>query len=212
MTAERYDAFVSYGHGDADSELSAEDFDRVWAVNARGVFLGLRAVLRVMKPQRSGSIVNTASMVAIRGAATFSPYVASKHAVARLTRCAALEGAPFEIRVNTVAPGHIDTRAARALTAQIDPSDPEGVFQRIAAQVPPCPAGPTSSTARSTPDCSPCLADGLRPARSPHRESRAARVPSGRRHRRSGPSRRPARRPWRRPVRQQQTAVCRSRP
>ena len=118
------------------TELSADDFDRVWAVNARGVFLGLRAVLRVMKPQGSGAIVNTASMAGIRGSATFSPYVASKHAVVGLTRCAALEGAPFGVRVNAVAPGHIDTRMARALTAQIDPADPDAVYQRIAGSVP----------------------------------------------------------------------------
>lgn len=118
------------------TELSVEDFDRVWAVNARGVFLGLRAVLRVMKAQRSGAIVNTASMAAIRGAATFSPYVASKHAVAGLTRCAALEGAPYGIRVNALAPGHIDTRMARDLTAQIDPDDPQGVFEKVSAEIP----------------------------------------------------------------------------
>jgi 3alpha(or 20beta)-hydroxysteroid dehydrogenase len=118
------------------TELSVDDFDKVWAVNARGVFMGLRAVLKVMKPQKSGAIVNTASMAAIRGAATFSPYVASKHAVAGLTRCAALEGAPFGIRVNAVAPGHIDTRMARALTAQINPDDPDGVYQRVSESIP----------------------------------------------------------------------------
>jgi 3alpha(or 20beta)-hydroxysteroid dehydrogenase len=118
------------------TELSVADFDQVMAVNARGVFMGLRAVLKVMKDQASGAIVNTASMAAIRGSATFSPYVAAKHAVAGLTRCAALEGAPFGVRVNGVAPGHIDTRMARDLTAQIDPDDPEGVFERVSAQVP----------------------------------------------------------------------------
>src|SRR5580658_856745 len=118
------------------TELSVADFDRVWAVNGRGVFMGLRAVLSVMKGQRSGVIVNTASMAAIKGAATFSPYIASKHAVLGLTKSAALEGAPFGIRVNCVAPGHIDTRMARALTAQIDPSDPEGVFRAVSETVP----------------------------------------------------------------------------
>lgn len=118
------------------TELSPADFDQVWAVNARGVFLGLRAVLAVMKRQSGGAIVNTASMAGIRGAATFSPYVASKHAVVGLTRCAALEGAPYGIRVNAVAPGHIDTRMARALTEQIDPADPERIFQQTAARVP----------------------------------------------------------------------------
>jgi 3alpha(or 20beta)-hydroxysteroid dehydrogenase len=118
------------------TELSVEDFDRVWAVNARGVFMGLRSVLKVMKPQGSGSIVNTASMAAIKGAATFSPYIASKHAVLGLTKSAALEAAPYGIRVNCVAPGHIDTRMARDLTAQINPSDPEGVFRVVSESVP----------------------------------------------------------------------------
>ena len=118
------------------TELSVADFDRVWAVNGRGVFMGLRAVLAVMKSQRSGVIVNTASMAAIKGAATFSPYIASKHAVLGLTKSAALEGAPFGIRVNCVAPGHIDTRMARDLTAQIDPSDPEGAFRAVSSTVP----------------------------------------------------------------------------
>jgi 3alpha(or 20beta)-hydroxysteroid dehydrogenase len=118
------------------TELSVADFDRVWAVNGRGVFMGLRSVLAVMKGQRSGVIVNTASMAAIKGAATFSPYIASKHAVLGLTKSAALEGAPFGIRVNCVAPGHIDTRMARDLTAQIDPSDPDGVFASVSSSVP----------------------------------------------------------------------------
>jgi NAD(P)-dependent dehydrogenase (short-subunit alcohol dehydrogenase family) len=119
------------------TELAVADFDRVMAVNARGVFLGLRAVLRVMKSQDGGgAIVNTASMAGIRGGATFAPYVASKHAVVGLTRCAALEGAPFGIRVNALAPGHIDTRMARDLTAQINPDDPVGVFERVSKSVP----------------------------------------------------------------------------
>jgi 3alpha(or 20beta)-hydroxysteroid dehydrogenase len=118
------------------TELTVADFDAVMAVNARGVFMGLREVLREMKRTGGGAIVNTASMAGIRGAATFSPYVAAKHAVIGLTRCAALEGAPYGIRVNAVAPGHIDTRMARALTEQQNPADPQEVYDRTAARVP----------------------------------------------------------------------------
>jgi 3alpha(or 20beta)-hydroxysteroid dehydrogenase len=132
------------------TELSVDDFDRVLAVNCRGVFLGLRAVLRVMKEQGSGAIVNTASMAGIRGSATFAPYVASKHAVVGLTRCAALEGAPFGIRVNAVAPGHIDTRMGRDLTVQINPADPESVYRQTAARV---PLGKRYGTAQEVAGC-----------------------------------------------------------
>jgi 3alpha(or 20beta)-hydroxysteroid dehydrogenase len=100
------------------TEMDVADFDRVMAVNARGAFLGLREALRIMKPRGSG------------------PYVASKHAVIGLTKCAALEGAPFGVRVNAVAPGDIDTRMARDLTRQINPDDPESVARDIAARIP----------------------------------------------------------------------------
>src|SRR5262249_58069494 len=100
------------------TELSVEDFDRVWAVNGRGVFMGLRSVLKVMKPQESGAIVNTASMAAIKGAPTFSPYIASSHAVLGLTKSAAVEGEPIGIRVNCVASVHIDNRMVLDLAEQ----------------------------------------------------------------------------------------------
>lgn len=118
------------------TEMTDEDFDSVIAVNVRGVFLGLREVLRVMKAKGSGAVVNTASMAAVRGAPTFAPYVTSKHAVMGLTRCAALEGAPHGIRVNAVAPGYIDTRMLRDLAAQTDPDDPAGALGGFGAAVP----------------------------------------------------------------------------
>jgi NAD(P)-dependent dehydrogenase (short-subunit alcohol dehydrogenase family) len=62
-----------------------------------------------MMIQRSGSIINLSSTMGSRGAAGASLYVASKHAVEGLTKSAALEGAPFGIRVNAVAPGPVET-------------------------------------------------------------------------------------------------------
>lgn len=119
------------------TEVTTSDFERVMAVNARGVFLGLREVLRVLIAQGDGgAIVNTASMAGIRGAANFAPYVASKHAVVGLTRSAALQAAAHGIRVNAVAPGHIDTRMARSLSEQASPQDPERAMRARAAAIP----------------------------------------------------------------------------
>jgi 3alpha(or 20beta)-hydroxysteroid dehydrogenase len=118
-------------------ELEVADFDRVMAVNARGVFMGLRAVLKVMKAQGTGgAIVNTSSQAGIKGGGRFSPYVASKHAVIGLSRSAALEGGAYGVRVNAVAPGFIDTRMLWDLSTQINEADPDGVYTRMASQVP----------------------------------------------------------------------------
>jgi NAD(P)-dependent dehydrogenase (short-subunit alcohol dehydrogenase family) len=118
-------------------DLDVADFDRVMAVNARGVFLGLRAVMRQMREQGTGgAIVNTASMAGLRGGTLFGPYVASKHAVIGLTRTAALEGGPLGIRVNAVAPGFIDTRMQQSLLRQRWPDDPEAAMATRSATIP----------------------------------------------------------------------------
>src|SRR5690554_5114183 len=69
-------------------EQSTEHFDRVIAVNLRGVFLGLKYVLPHLLKQKSGSIVNMSSVAGLDGFANLSPYVASKHAVVGLTKSA----------------------------------------------------------------------------------------------------------------------------
>ena len=90
-------------------------FDRVMAVNVRGVWLGLKYVMPVMRDRGGGSIVITSSTAGIGGSASMSAYVASKHAVIGLMRSAALEGAGLGIRVNTVNPAPIETRMMRSL-------------------------------------------------------------------------------------------------
>ena len=90
-------------------------FDRVMAVNVRGVWLGIKYVVPVMQRRGGGSIVITSSTAGIGGTADMSAYTTSKHAVIGLMRTAAIEGAPSGIRVNTVNPAPIETRMMRSI-------------------------------------------------------------------------------------------------
>ncbi len=92
-----------------------EVFDQVMAVNVRGVWLGLKYVIPVMRQRGGGSIVITSSVAGIRGTSGMSAYNTSKHAVIGLMRTAALECAAHGIRVNTVNPAPIETRMMRSL-------------------------------------------------------------------------------------------------
>jgi NAD(P)-dependent dehydrogenase (short-subunit alcohol dehydrogenase family) len=96
-------------------EYDEAEFDKVIAVNLKGIFLGLRHVLPVMLRQGSGAIVNTGSIASERGLAGACAYNASKHAVIGLTRTAASEVGPQGIRVNAVMPGVIDTPLLEAM-------------------------------------------------------------------------------------------------
>ena len=110
-------------------EYDLETFDRVIAVNLRGVFLGLKYAMPALRARGGGSIVVTSSIAGLRGRARMPAYVASKHAVVGLMRTAALEGARDGVRVNTVHPSPVDTRMMRSLETQLAPDDPEG-FRR----------------------------------------------------------------------------------
>jgi NAD(P)-dependent dehydrogenase (short-subunit alcohol dehydrogenase family) len=110
-----------------------DDFDRVFAVNVRGVFLGLRAVIPAMLRRGGGAIVNTSSQAGLRGVANLSAYSASKHAVIGLSRAAALETARDNIRVNCVCPGPTATRMMEAIegTVRAAGGDPSRFVDRI---------------------------------------------------------------------------------
>jgi NAD(P)-dependent dehydrogenase (short-subunit alcohol dehydrogenase family) len=90
-------------------EYPVEDFDRVLAVNLRGIFLGMKHELPLMKRTGPGAIANMASVAAITGPGGMIGYAASKHGVHGLTRVAAIENAAASIRVNSLAPGWTET-------------------------------------------------------------------------------------------------------
>jgi NAD(P)-dependent dehydrogenase (short-subunit alcohol dehydrogenase family) len=94
-----------------------EDFDRVMAVNIRGVFLGMKYVLPRMRD--GGSVVNMSSALGVVGGAGIVAYVASKHAIIGMTKTAALEQGARGIRVNACAPGPIAGRMTFRLADEV---------------------------------------------------------------------------------------------
>ena len=98
-------------------EMTEEDWDRVMNVNLKGVFLSSRAVMGVMKKQRSGRIVNMGSVAGkVGGIATGANYSVSKAGVICFTKALARELAPYGVTVNAVAPGVIETDMTRGIT------------------------------------------------------------------------------------------------
>jgi NAD(P)-dependent dehydrogenase (short-subunit alcohol dehydrogenase family) len=143
MAIERYggvDAFLANagieGVVKPITDYDIHVFDKVLAVNVRGVWLGLKSVIPALKARGGGSIVITSSTAGVTGSPGLSAYVTSKHAVIGMMRSAALECAPFNIRVNTVNPSPVETRMMRSLEEGLAPGGAEFAKEMIRKQIP----------------------------------------------------------------------------
>ena len=123
-------------------EQSVEDFDKLMAINVRGLFLCMKYEIQQMLTQGVGVVVNNSSMGGLIAFPGMSPYIASKHAVMGLTRSAALDYAKQGIRINAVNPGIIATDMMDRLAdgnpeqmASIVPMGRLGQAEEIAATV-----------------------------------------------------------------------------
>ncbi len=112
--------------------------DRVLDINVKGVWKGMRAIAPVIAEGGGGSIVNLSSVAGLSGSSNLSIYSASKHAVIGLTKSAALEFAPMQIRVNAICPSPIQTRMMRSLEdgLKTDGVDTAMIQAAVASNIP----------------------------------------------------------------------------
>jgi NAD(P)-dependent dehydrogenase (short-subunit alcohol dehydrogenase family) len=113
-----------------------ELFDEVLAVNLKAVWLGMRALVPAMKARKSGSIVFTSSIQGLSALPGTTAYTTSKHALVGMMKGAALELAPFNVRVNTVHPGYVATPMMDSIHKAVMPDAPEKFEQEIAQTIP----------------------------------------------------------------------------
>ncbi|PPL02318.1 SDR family NAD(P)-dependent oxidoreductase [Parapedobacter indicus] len=115
-------------------EYPEDVFDKLIAVNVKGVWLGLKYVLSEMN--EGGSVINTSSVAGLSGSPLVSAYVTSKHAVVGLTRAVALEAAPRKIRVNSIHPSPVDNRMMRSLEGGYAPGAAEEAKKNFENAIP----------------------------------------------------------------------------
>lgn len=116
--------------------LTETEFMQPILVNVTGAWLVLKHAVPELKKRGGGAVLITSSVAGQRGAAGLAPYVTSKHAVLGLARSAALELAPFNIRVNTIHPGPIANRMMESIEKQAAPDAPAAVRKGFEARVP----------------------------------------------------------------------------
>jgi len=110
---------AGYGAGEAFLAMKPETWDRTLALNVKAVALGCAAAGRIMVRQKSGRIINITSPASRMALPNYTAYAASKAAVDAITRAAAVALAPHGIRVNSVAPGMMDTPMQRVTEEEL---------------------------------------------------------------------------------------------
>ncbi|MFC5735477.1 SDR family oxidoreductase [Cytobacillus gottheilii] len=119
------------GKQNLTENYGSDEFEKVVSVNLNGVFYGMKYVLKVMKEQGFGSVVNTASVGGIRGVGNQSGYAASKHGVVGLTRNSGIEYGQYGVTVKAIAPGAIMTPMVEGSLKQMDPVNWEEVGKQF---------------------------------------------------------------------------------
>ena len=114
-------------HGDV-TEMPEEDWDKVFAINVKAIFLLSKHVIPHMVANGGGSVVNMSSIQALATQAGVADYAATKGAVLSLTRVMALDHGKQNIRVTAICPGTIETPLAHANARHWNPQDPEAVL------------------------------------------------------------------------------------
>ena len=118
------------------SDVTEDEWDRIFSVNLKGVLFGTQAVAPTMKGQGSGKIVNIASAAGLGTSPKWSAYCISKAAVITLTQVAAEELEPFQVQVNVICPGAVDTDLTQGIVEQTGDTFPHAMPPaRVAAAV-----------------------------------------------------------------------------
>lgn len=118
------------------TEYPEDVYDKVLAVNTKSVWLGMKYAFPHMKKNGGGSIIINSSVAGLQATPQVMAYVTSKHAVIGSMRVAALEGAPYNIRVNTIHPSPVDNRMMRSLEKGFAPEAADNARQEFEQMIP----------------------------------------------------------------------------
>lgn len=117
-------------------DYPSDTFSKVLDINVKGPFYAIKSAFPEIEKRDGGSIIITSSVAGLMGTGNVSAYTTSKHAVIGLMREAAKEGAPKNIRVNTVNPAPVDNRMMRSLESGFAPDDEEQAKEQFESMIP----------------------------------------------------------------------------